>query len=81
MKRRERLMATLEGRAVDRPPVCFYEINGLDERADLADPFNIFTHPTWQPLIELAKERTDRIVNWRGWKPGMRTAPVTKERA
>jgi hypothetical protein len=62
MNRRERLMNTLAGRAVDRPAVCFYEINGLDERADLADPFNIYSHPSWAPLIELARERSDRIV-------------------
>jgi hypothetical protein len=61
-------MATLAGRAVDRPAVCFYEINGLDEKEDLADPsdltdpFNIYSHPSWAPLIELAREKSDRIV-------------------
>jgi hypothetical protein len=61
-------MATLAGRAVDRPAVCFYEINGLDEKedladpSDLADPFNIYSHPSWAPLIELAREKSDRIV-------------------
>lgn len=62
MTRRDRLMATLRGYPVDRPAVSFYEINGLDERPDNPDPFNIFSHPTWRPLIELARERTDRIV-------------------
>ena len=62
MNRRERLMATLEGRPVDRPPVCFYELNGLDERPEDDDPFNIYSHPSWAPLIELTRERTDRIV-------------------
>jgi hypothetical protein len=62
MSCRQRLMATLRGEAVDRPPVCFYEINGLDEDPDDPDPFNIFNHPSWRPLIELARERTDRIV-------------------
>ena len=62
MNRRERLMATLTGRPVDRPPVCFYELNGLDERPEDDDPFNIYTHPSWAPLIELTRERTDRIV-------------------
>lgn len=62
MQPRERLMATLAGRAVDRPAVCFYEINGLDERPEVADPFNIYTHPSWAPLIRLARERSDRIV-------------------
>ncbi len=62
MTRRERLMATLRGQAVDRPPVSFYELNGLDERLDDADPFNIFSHPSWRPLLELARDCTDRIV-------------------
>ena len=62
MKRRERLMATLRGDQVDRPPVSFYEINGLDEVPGNDDPFNIYTHPSWHPLIELAREKTDRIV-------------------
>ncbi|MGC8780092.1 MAG: uroporphyrinogen decarboxylase family protein, partial [Anaerolineae bacterium] len=47
---------------VDRPAVSFYEINGLDERPDDPDPFNIYSHPSWAPLIELAREKSDRIV-------------------
>lgn len=62
MTRRERLMATLRGESVDRPAVSFYEINGLDENPDNPDPFNIYSHPSWRPLIELAREKTDRIV-------------------
>lgn len=62
MNRRERLLATLRGDPVDRPPVSFYELNGLDERPDDLDPFNIYSHPSWQPLIELTREKTDRIV-------------------
>jgi len=62
MNRRDRLMNTLRGQPVDRPPVSFYEINGLDERADTPDPFNIYAHPSWAPLIELARAQTDRIV-------------------
>lgn len=62
MTRRERLMATLRGEAVDRPPVCFYEINGYSEKEDDPDPFNIYNHPSWKPLLKLARERTDRIV-------------------
>jgi hypothetical protein len=69
VNRRERLMATLRGEAVDRPPVCFYELNGLDEWKDWDDPYNIYTHPSWKPLIDLAREKTDRIV--------MRGAPFT----
>jgi hypothetical protein len=72
MNRRQRLMASLRGETVDRPPVSFYEINGLDEQPEDDDAFNIFNHPSWRPLIELARERTDRIV--------MRAVPfVTKE--
>ena len=62
MTRRERLMATLRGEPVDRPPVSLYEINGLTQDPDDADPFNIYAHPSWQPLLELAREETDRIV-------------------
>ena len=62
MTRRERLMATLRGESVDRPPVSFYEINGLDENPDNPDPFNIHSHPSWRPLIDLARNHTDRIV-------------------
>ncbi len=61
-------MTTLRGQPVDRPPVSFYEINGLDERQDNADPFNIYSHPSWAPLIELARAKTDRIV--------LRSAPL-----
>lgn len=55
------MMATMAGKAVDRPAVNFYEINGM-EPTDGADPYNIYSHPSWRPLIELARERTDRIV-------------------
>src|SRR5450759_2346415 len=62
MERRERLMNTLRGEPVDRPPVCFYEINGYDERPDDLDAYNIYTHPSWKPLIDMARNYTDRIV-------------------
>ena len=61
MTRRERLMATLRGERVDRPPVSFYEIDGSQDMQD-PDPFNIYSHPSWKPLIELARAKTDRIV-------------------
>ena len=61
MTRRERLMATLRGEPVDRPAVSFYELNGLDEHPDLTDPFNIYSHPSWRPLLDLTREKTDRI--------------------
>lgn len=53
-------MATMRGEAVDRPPVSFYEISGL-EITDDNNPFNIFNDPSWAPLIKLAAEETDRI--------------------
>lgn len=62
MTRRERLMATLRGEPVDRPPVCFYEIDGYTQQPDNPDPFNIFNHPSWKPLLELTREKSDRII-------------------
>ncbi len=62
MNRRQRLVATLRGEWVDRPAVSFYELNGLDENPHDNDPFNIYSHPSWQPLIKLTREKTDRIV-------------------
>lgn len=73
MTRRERLMRTLKGESVDRPAVCFYELNGLDENPANEDPFNIYSHPSWRPLIDLTREKTDRIV-MRG-VPFVDTAP------
>ncbi|MBS3761768.1 MAG: hypothetical protein KGZ25_00565 [Planctomycetes bacterium] len=55
-------MRTLRGEPVDRPAVSFYELNGLDEDPNNDDPFNIYSHPSWRPLIELTREKTDRIV-------------------
>ncbi len=55
-------MATLRGKPVDRPAVSFYELNGLTENPLDPDPFNIFTDPSWKPLIDLTREKTDRIV-------------------
>jgi len=62
MTRRERLMASLKGEPVDRPPVSFYEIDGLRQDETRDDPFNIYTDPSWKPALELARERSDRIV-------------------
>lgn len=61
MTRRERLMASLRGEPVDRSPVNFYEITGM-QNMENPDPFNIYSHPSWKPLIELARDRTDRIL-------------------
>ena len=61
MNRRERLMATLNGQDVDRPAVCFYEINGFEDTGD-RDPYNIYSHPSWRPLFDLARNRSDVIL-------------------
>ncbi len=60
MTRRERLMATLNGQPADRPPVSFYELDGQQDPDD-PDPFNIFNHPSWRPLLDLTREKTDLI--------------------
>ena len=62
MKKKERLLATLNGKTVDRPPVSFYEINGVTQDSKNSDPFNVYSHPSWKPLLELALEKTDLIV-------------------
>jgi len=54
-------MATLRGKAVDRCPVSFYGVNGLEPFARRDDPFNIYSDPSWKPLIDLARDETDRI--------------------
>jgi len=47
MTRRERLMATLNGRPVDRPAVSFYEIGGFQINPSDPDPYNIYNAPGW----------------------------------
>ncbi len=61
MSRRDRLMATLRGEAVDRPAVSFYEIGGLPMDPHDPDPFNIYQDSSWRPLLELAEQETDLI--------------------
>jgi hypothetical protein len=61
MTRRERLMATLHGRPVDRPAVSFYEIGGFEIDPLDPDPFNIYNDSSWQPLLKLAEEQSDLI--------------------
>lgn len=69
-------MATLKGQAVDRPAVSFYELNGLDEMSDSSDPFNIYSDPSWRPLIELTRDKTDRIVMRRVTLTGVLPDPI-----
>ena len=59
MTRRERLLHTLRGEAVDRPAVSFYEIGLFAYDADDPDPFNVHNDPSWRELIQLAESRTD----------------------
>ena len=47
MTRRERLMATLRGKAVDRPAVNFYEIGGFQIDPSDPDEFNVYNDPSW----------------------------------
>ena len=61
MNRRERLMASLRGKPVDRPAVNLYEIGGFKVDPSDADPFNVYNDPSWQPLLQLAEEQTDLI--------------------
>lgn len=62
MTRYERLAATLRGKPVDRPPFNFYEINGVDEDVRSPDPYTIYSHVSWLPVIELARAHSDRIL-------------------
>ena len=61
MTRRERLIATLKGQAVDRPAVNFYEIGGFLVNPDDPDEYNIYNSHSWQPLLNLAENHTDII--------------------
>lgn len=61
MTRRERLMATLQGKPVDRPAVNFYEIGGFKVDPAGSDPYNVYNSPDWRPLLRLAEEETDLI--------------------
>jgi hypothetical protein len=61
MTKRERLQNTLAGKPVDRPPVSFYELDGYSQDPDNDDPFNIYSDPSWKPLLDLAREKTDAI--------------------
>ncbi|HBG27663.1 MAG: hypothetical protein A2Y10_10325 [Planctomycetes bacterium GWF2_41_51] len=58
---RQRLMATLEGKPVDRVPVNLYELGGFDIDPSDPDEFNVYKYPTWKPLLELTYKKTDLI--------------------
>ncbi|MEI6217389.1 MAG: uroporphyrinogen decarboxylase family protein [bacterium] len=59
MTRRERLLATLAGKPVDRTPVSFYEIGGWKADPDDPDPWNIYNGPGWRELVDLAESHSD----------------------
>ena len=78
MTRRERLIATLKGRPVDRPAVSFYEIGGREMEPD-EDEFTVWNDASWRPLVKMALEETDiiRMVS-PGWIAEDETASLTK---
>ncbi|MEI6788815.1 MAG: uroporphyrinogen decarboxylase family protein [bacterium] len=61
MTRRERLMATIQGKPVDRPAVSLYELGGFRIDPSDPDPYNVYNSPDWKPLLELAENHTDLI--------------------
>jgi uroporphyrinogen-III decarboxylase len=61
MSRRERLMATLRGKQVDRPAVNFYEVGGFQVDPSDPDELNVYNDPSWKSLLRLAEEQTDLI--------------------
>lgn len=73
MTRRERLMATLQGKPVDRPAVSFYEVGGWTMGVS-DDEYNVRTDPSWRSLLDLALAKTDLMRNvgpaWKGGSDG-----------
>lgn len=60
MTGKERLLATFEGKQVDRPAVSFYEIGGWRMEED-GDEFHVWNDPSWRPLVDMALGHTDII--------------------
>jgi len=54
MTRRERLLAAHRGDAVDRPPIKIWA----------ADPWTQVIHPSFQPILDEALEKTDLVAGW-----------------
>jgi hypothetical protein len=67
MTGKERLNAAIRGEEVDQIPVCFYELNGFDQDPDDTDAYNVYSDPSWRPLLRLAAEETCCMP-----RPGMR---------
>lgn len=63
MTGRERLLATLQRKPVDRVPISTYELT----------PFGPWNWPleelSYQPLMQLIRERTDALPLWGAWMP------------
>ena len=59
MTNTQRILDTLRGLPVDRPPVNFYEIGGFNVDPADPSPYNVYNSPDWQPLLQLAEEKTD----------------------
>ena len=69
MTRRERLIRTLQGLPVDRPPVSFYELNGhkqnmqgYTQNYSDASEYNIYNDLSWRGLLDLSRDKTDKII-------------------
>ena len=54
MTRRERLLAAHRGDPVGRPPIKIWG----------ADPWTQVIHPSFQPILDVALEKTDLVANW-----------------
>lgn len=54
MTRRERLLAAHRGEPVDRPPIKIWG----------ADPWTQVIHPSFQPILDAALEKTDLVASW-----------------
>ncbi len=82
MTRRERLLATLRGRVVDRPAVSFYEVGGW--KMDVSDDeFTVWNDLSWRPLVNMANQETDIIrmvgAGWKGGSDNGLSELITKE--
>jgi len=62
--RRERLSATFAGRPVDRVPVSYYELWGVNYDTEDPDRFNTYNSPSWHELKAMIEEHCDLMV-WR----------------
>ncbi|MEI8140937.1 MAG: uroporphyrinogen decarboxylase family protein, partial [bacterium] len=69
MTRRERLMATIQGKVVDRPAVSLYELGGFRIDPNDPDPYNVYNSPDWRPLLELTENHTDLIRSMSAVRP------------